>query len=84
MLGAPIGCPEYVRHWCEGRHWRTQVLLDRLPIVQDPQCHWLKFTAKLVTHTQCTAGCKLVHSRLHWKWIETRESEGEKERRTER
>ena len=41
VLGSPLGHPAYVQKFLEKVTWKHQLLLDRIPLVQDLQCAWL-------------------------------------------
>ena len=41
VLGSLLGHPAYVQKFLEKVTWKHQLLLDRIPLVQDLQCAWL-------------------------------------------
>ena len=41
ILGTPMGHPEYVRAHLERTGQEHQILLDRVPLIQDAQCAWM-------------------------------------------
>ena len=80
VLGAPIGHPQYVQEFLRRKTEEQQVLLQRIPLVNDPQASWLLLWMCASTRVNLWLGMVLPeltlpfaesHDRNVWQCLQT-------------